>query len=398
MNNKFAILAIFGSAAFATTSQAQGLLGIGAVDEDFESGLPFTTTVSVDFGWDDNPSASSFGEDEAAYTRAGIDVGYATGNRRTNARLGGSFSTLYYFDEIEGAGEDTFYNAKVSLDVRHRVNRRMMLGNNTYLTYEVEPDHAIGASTSRRTDNYLYGYNSAWMSYAWDRRFSTVTRYTLTGVQYDESDVGASKDRLSHTFSQEGRYLLNRLTTLVGEYRFASTDYESNVRDYLAHYVLAGVDHQFSRDMTGTVRAGANWRDSDAYGTDATPYGEFALRYRASKVSNFHWITRIGNEDSELASFQRRFSYRSSLSYNRELSSRLRTNAGVTYVHNQFELDEAGAGDVDEDLISLSLGLSYRLVSNVDLNAGYYFTTVSSDNAFREYDRNRVSIGISATF
>jgi len=398
MKNKFAILAIVGSAAFATTSQAQGLMGIGAVDEDFDSGLPFTTTLTADFGWDSNANASSQEAEESAYTRAGIDARWVGGNRRTNVTLGASFSAIYYFDGIEGADEDVFYNGRVSLNARHNVNRRLTVGNNAYVSYEIEPDYAIGESASRRTDNYLYGYNSAWASYAWNRRFSTIARYTVNGVKYDESDVGLSEDRFTQTVSLEGRYLLNRLTTLVGEYRFSDSNYESIARDYQSHYVLGGFDHNFSRELVGTVRAGAQIRDSEAYGSDTEPYAEVALRYATGKHSSLHWINRYGNEDSELLDFQKRVSYRSSLSYNQEFSQRLRGNAGVTYVHNDFSYGEGGGRDITEDLVALSLGLSYRILSNVDLTAGYYFTTVSSDEAFREYDRHRVSLGLSTTF
>lgn len=387
-----------GSAAFAVNSQAQGLVGIGAVDEDFESGVPFSTTVSADFGWDSNANASSVDPEERAYTRAGIDARWLGGDRRTNLTLGGSFSAIYYFDGVEGAQRDVFYNARITADFRHQVNRRMLIGNNFYLTYENEPDFVIGESASRRIDQYLYGYNSTWLSYAWTRRVSTVTRYTLDGITYDEDVVGYSEDRLTQTFSQEGRYLLNALTTLVGEYRFAYANYDSINRDYLSNYLLVGFDHSFSRDLTGTVRAGAQIRDSDAYGTKTTPYAELALRYRTGKYSNLHWVTRIGEEDAELTSYEERYSYRSSLSYNQEFTQYLRGNAGVTYVHNDFQEGVFGQNDYNEDTLALSLGLSYRIMSNVDVNASYYFTTISSDDEFREYDRHRVSLGVSASF
>ncbi len=92
------------------------------------------------------------------------------------------------------------------------------------------------------------------------------------------------------------------------------------------------------------------------------------------------------------------YSYRSSLSYNQEFTQYLRGNAGVTYVHSDFQEGVFGQGDYNEDTVALSLGLSYRIMSNVDVNANYYFTTISSDDEFREYDRHRVSLGVSATF
>jgi len=397
MKNKLAILAFVGSAAFATTSQAQGLLGIGAVDEDFESGLPFRTTLSTSFGYDSNATARSENEEDATYVRSGLGVTWSTGDQRTNVVVGASVSALYYFDGLEDVDDDVLYNARVTLNGRHAVNRRLTIGNNFYASYEVEPDHAIGASASRRTDHYFYGYNSAWLSYAWSRRVSTIARYTASGVFYDESDVGNVEDRLTHTISLEGRYLLNRLTTLVGEYRFSLTNYDSNVRDYNSHYILAGGDHMFSRNLRGTLRAGVQIRDSDFSGTNTQPYAEVALRYQAAKHTHLHWINRIGNEDSELRDHARRLTYRSSLSASQAFSERLRGNAGVTYVHNNFE-QGGDISDVDEDLIALSLGVSYRLMSNIDLNAGYHYTTISSDNSFREYDRHRVSLGASITF
>ena len=397
MKNKLAILALAGSAAFATTSQAQGLLGIGAVDEDFESGLPFTTTLSTNFGYDSNATARSDNEEDATYVRSGLGVNWAGGDQRTNLSVGASVSALYYFDGLESVDDEVFYNARVTLGGRHAVNRRLTVGNSFYATYEIEPDHAIGASSSRRTDQYLYGYNSAFLSYAWSRRVSTIGRYTVSGVKYDDSAVGAFEDRLTHTISLEGRYLLNRLTTLVGEYRFSLTNYDSNFRDYTSHYILAGVDHMFSRNLRGTVRAGAQIRDSDFSGSNSQPYAEVALRYQAAKHTHLHWINRLGNEDSELRDHARRLTFRSSLSASQSFSERLRGNAGLTYVHNNFE-QGGSISDVEEDLVALSLGMSYRLMSNIDLNAGYYFTTISSDNAFREYDRHRVSLGASITW
>ena len=398
MKKKLAIMALVGSTAFATSSQAQGLLGIGATDEDFESGLPFTATISADFGWDSNATASSGDKDESAYVRGGIGTRWLTGNRRTSATIGASFSTIYYFDGLEGAEDDVFYNARASVDFRHHASRRLTLGNNFYYTYEIEPDYTIGESASRRTDQYHYFYNSTWASYAWSRRVSTVARYTLSGVYYEDDIVSSSEDRLTQTGSLEGRYLLNRLTTLVGEYRLQHSNYDANQRDYLSHFALAGLDHSFSRDLRGTVRVGAEFRDSDAYGTDTTPYGEFALRYFPNRESSWHWITRIGNEDSELSNYQQRFSYRTSLSYNRVLTQRLRTNFGITYVHTDFEKSDFNFNDYNEDIIALNLGLSYRLMSNFDVNAGYYFTAVDSGQESREYDRHRVSLGGSMTF
>lgn len=393
-------LSLGAAALLLSGANAQGLLSIGQYgNDDFDSKLPFTTTIGVTGGWDSNPGNAPDGaEQDSAYIRGGISAAYGNGSRRTNVNFTGGFSTIYYFDQVEGQDEDTFYSAQAGVNVFHRASRRLTLGNNTYFTYEIEPDNAIGASAARRLGQYIYGYNSAWASYTWNRRFSTVSRYTISGIDYEDDTEGFAEDRLTHTFSQEMRYVLNRLTTLVGDVRYSFTDYDTGFRDYDSIYLLAGVDHTFSSDLRGSVRVGAENRDYDNGGDDWRPYVESSLRYKLAERSSLVWVNRIGYEDSELGSsvFDTRYSYRSALTYRTALSDRLGASAGATYVHNEFE---GGArSDVSENLISLRVGLSYKLFTNIGLNAGYNFSLLESDNVLREYDRHRVTAGLTWTF
>ena len=279
MKKKFTLFAL-ASLGFVTASSGQGLLSIGSFggEDDFESRLPFTTTIGVDVGWDSNPTNAPDGaESDSAYIRGGINSAYANGSRTTNFSINAGISSIYYFDKPIGQDEDVFYTARVGMNLHHRVNRRLTIGDNFYLSYEIEPDNAIGTSASRRLDQYLYGYNSLWASYAWTRRFSTVGRYTISAIDYDDFD---SEDRFTHTISGELRYVLNRLTTLVGEYRYAITDYDVADRDYDSHYFLVGADHRLSPDLRATWRAGAEYRKYDVdRGDNWRPYFETSLRY-----------------------------------------------------------------------------------------------------------------------
>jgi hypothetical protein len=392
---KFLIASV---AVFSTVAGAgaQGLLSIGS-DDDFYSGLPFTTSIGVDVGYDSNPSSSSSDAEGSAYTRAGLDLAYGTGSRTTPIRIGVSGSGIYYHDGIEGQDEDLFYDARITLNVKHNVNRRLIIGNNSYVSYEIEPDLAVGASGQRRLDQYLYGYNSLWASYELSRRWSAISRYTVSGIRYDDQEVGQSEDRLTQTYSQELRYKATRQTTLVGEYRFTHTEYDEAARDYDSHHALVGLDHQFSRALTGHFRGGLEFREYNDGNDYSAPYFEVALRQRVTEDTSIHWINRLGMEDSELDSYGNRYTYRSSLNVGHSLTARLSANVGLTYLHNQFE-DSLVAPDINEDTFSGSVGLSYRIGRGIDINGNYTYTVISSDDEFREFDRNRVSLGLSATF
>lgn len=377
-------------------ASAQGLLSIGA-DDDFDSGLPFTVTLGLSAGYDNNVNLAndSGAEEDSSYITGGVAIGYGMEDRTTKLRLGAEYSVTHYFD-VESV-DDTYHSGRLRFDISHDVSRRLSIGNNSYVAYEIEPDYDIAASTDRRTDNYLYFYNNTSVAYAWSRRFSTVTNYAINGIFYDEGVIADTEDRLSHTFGHQLRYMLDRTTTLTAEYRFTYTDYDVNDRDNWAHYALVGVDHAFSSQLQGSLRVGAEFRDYSSGGNNTAPYLEGALSYRAAKDTTLRWYNRLGYEDNEVSSYESRYSYRTGLSLSQRLASNLTAVGGVHYAHSEFE-DSPIFSDVSEDLVSLSLGLNYQLTTNVMLNANYHFTNVASDNEAREYDRHRVSLGATVTF
>lgn len=382
-----------------SASSGQGLLSIGQFGgvDDFESRLPFTTTIGVDVGWDSNPNNAPDGrfKNDSAYIRGGIDAQYGNGSRTTNVTLNAGFSSLYYLDRPLGQDEDVQYTGRLGLNVHHRVNRQLTVGNNFYLSYEVSSDNAIGASSVRRSDQYLYGYNSAWASYAWSRRVSTVGRYTITSIDYEDDDL---EDRLTQTVTAELRYVLNRLTTLVGEYRYAWSDFDVALRDSNSNFLLVGADHVLSSDLRATWRVGAENRNLDRGESSWRPYVETSLRYALASNTRLVWFNRYGYSDADLRGFSDSQVYRSSLSIRHQITKRLRTNAGVSYTHSRFGDNLVTGGDSTENGASLSLGVGYRIWTNWDLNASYRFTYLSSDRRSREFDRHRVSAGMSVTF
>ena len=76
---------------------------------------------------------------------------------------------------------------------------------------------------------------------------------------------------------------------------------------------------------------------------------------------------------------------------------------GVNYIYTDYEdlTDEsraAGAEEGNESLINLNAGFSYQLSDALYLTGSYNYTTSISDFDDREYDRNRVQLGVQATF
>jgi len=56
------------------------------------------------------------------------------------------------------------------------------------------------------------------------------------------------------------------------------------------------------------------------------------------------------------------------------------------------------AADADEDIFNAYIGVSYRFNNFMTATASYNYTNSSSDFDNRDYDRNRISLGVSAEF
>ena len=382
-------------------AHGQGLLSIGSNTDDFEQeDIPLTWTASGYLGYDSNINSIDIAEESSVYLQAGIGTQWSGGSRTTRYSLGASASVLYYFDEVTlNDDENIFYSVRLQGSVVHRASRRLTLSDSFYATYEYEPNQQIGASVSRRTDQYFYLYNNAALSYAWTRRFSTVANWRVSGIIYDGDDT---EDRWTNLLGFQSRYMWTRATTLVGEYRFAMTDYDDGRADYTSNYILAGIDHLFNRVTMGSIRVGAEFRDNDNYDSATSPYVEASLVQQLNEGFSLRWAARYGLEDSELGSFETRTSYRMGVTAQYEFNPRLTGTAGVTYVHSEMEDSFApGVSDGDEDFFGVNLGLSYLLYSNLRLEGGYSFGSLDSgvdSGVSRDFDRHRVNVGVSATF
>ena len=78
------------------------------------------------------------------------------------------------------------------------------------------------------------------------------------------------------------------------------------------------------------------------------------------------------------------------------VSQALSLSSGINYMSLAYE--DGTAEDRDESLINAFVGFDLQIAENLYLNGSYNFEDLGSDVVSREYDRNRMSIGVRATF
>jgi hypothetical protein len=380
------------------------------------SPLPFELSIAVREGYDDNVNNFSGSKQGSGFTNGEIDVAYDFGNPRTQMSLLGSAGGSYYYERV--AVQDYDIDLHAGLKIKHKASERLTLNADLYGAYLTEPNFSYGAGINRRSGNYLYTLDRFSVGYQWQPRFSTTTSYTLGALNYDNSSLGVFEDRFENTFGNEFRFLLQPTTTLVAEYRLELVNYshDGNVispaqfifgifkiapairlrRDSTTHYVLAGIDHSFSPRLTGSIRAGGEFRDYEASSSKSAPYVETALNYATGKHSTFSWTNHYGIEEPDVPDVPTRTTYRTGLALKQELIPRLIGNLGFYFQHDHNE--GAGVPSFDENSFDLSISARYMVTHRLGIEAGYDHTEVTSDVGFRAYDRNRFYGGLNFAF
>jgi Putative beta-barrel porin 2 len=396
-------------------SEASDKVGLGIF-----SRFPIRVSTSVEGGYDDNVNTTPSGQQGSGFVNATLVLRMEVGTPRTNVNLSSNFGFNYFFASVDNQFEP---NINLKLEVTHKASARLQFDLTSFFAYQTEPNFQAGLGTNRRSGNYFLTQNSLAVAYVWLPRVSTRTSYGLTGVKYDNSDVGVFEDRIDQIFGNELRFLIWPTTNLVAEYRFQVVSYghEGEViipaipamagmpripavrleRDSTTQFILAGVDHVFNPRLSASFRGGAEFRDYDNGGTSDSPHFEATVAYKLGKDTGVNWNATYGIEEGNVAQNPSRKSFHTGLVGAHNLTSRVTANLGVYYYHDDYSSFQCGpttSPAFTEDSLDFNLSLRYALNRYLGVQAGYSHTEVSSGEAFRDYSRNRVWAGLSASF
>lgn len=394
-------------------AHGQGLLAIGQ-NTDYTESIPLSFSLRVAGGYDKisyPDSIANLGNIDSYFVQGGVGLTYADNSKVSPWNVGANFGVIQYLDDIQ-RGDDLYYNARVTVNFSHAFSPRLRLGNNFYIAYEIEPNYGIGISTGQLAGQYLYGYNNLSIAYAWTERFSTNTSWIIQGIHYENDRfVTSNQDRLTNTFAQQFSYRISPRTVLTAEYRYEMANYQNTYansvpssafpngvpsNDYQSHFLLAGVDQAWSERTSTSLRAGAQFYQSDRVSQTA-PYAEAAFNYKLNRRTNIRLYSNLGFDGSEMGGFVSRYSLRTGVLANYQITDRLSTNAGLHYVYSNFEGNDQIAS-ASENQADINVGLSFALWKNVSIDANYTYTTIASDVALRDYDRHRLNVGLNSTF
>lgn len=352
----------------------------------------------ADNGYDSNANtAAGDATLDSYFVGGGVGTYYSRFTQNSRFELKGRFGVRY----DQGAASDLeglVYRGQISARLEHQLSEKVQVSEHLGVFYDVEPDFFSGETSGFRTDQYIFAYNRLAFGYRWSKYFSTDTYYTLSTIQYEDDWLKVQEDRWRHLFGQQFCFSYNDRQTLLLEYRYGQSNFQSVANDSRSHYFLTGVGFEGGGGIKGTLLAGAERRSFERFSDLWRPYAEASFQAQLSVHTRLRWGARLGFEDAELGEFRGRYSFRTGLSIDQDLNDRLKASLGFFYLHSDFDTGGQAIEVYTDDALILRLGLTYALSENLDLYLSYYFTSYDSGDDNRTYDRNRVKLGLNSRF
>jgi len=397
-----------GFAAILTSgaASAQGLYYSGT--ESTES-LPLKWVVGTSMIYDDNVNPGFGFEDDSLAINPYVGLSFVNVTPQSTLDVYARLGLIYYFD-APGQMDDLSSQSRAGINYTHRFSERLRFVSNNFISYELEPDYSYGYATSRASGEYFFWQSDNSVGYRWTERVGTYTGLRLSGTDYTDSNA-PNNDRFTWELYKQFRYQLSAQSVLTADYRYGETTGNGFASDSTNQYLLVGAEHRFSPNTIGIIRAGAQFRDVEARDKETSPYIEFTLNTQLTEALRVRSYARYGIEDydtvqylpSGIAEFADRRTLRFGLSSEYVISPMLSLNAGIDYIptdysDGEYVLTGAPAPDNEEELINAYIGVSVRFNDIITAMASYNFTNSTSDDERRDYDRNRISVGLSAEF
>ncbi|MDB4283863.1 outer membrane beta-barrel protein [bacterium] len=391
----------------ASSLCAQTLFDLAPSEEASES-IPLTWVVGASIGYDDNPTPIGNDSNESVYAVGYVGASFLSEAPQDRVEFSAQVGYVHYFDDLDyGVApnrvsvDQSTPTGNLTLNWTRRVSDRLRFSSSNYVGFEYQPDYSVGTTAARQTGAYLRWSSDNSVGYRWSERLGTYTGVIFDGITYDDDNTGAN-DVSGLTFYNDFRYQLSPQTVATLTYRYSERDIDNSSADSENQFILAGIEHRFSPNTVGILRGGVQIREVDgsADGSSTSPSFEAALNTQVNEQLSVRAYGRYSVEDYARniggVLYDDANTLRFGVTGNYQVSQDLSLQGGINYQFLDYS-DDVAPG-IDEDLFNAFVGFNLQVAENVYLNGTYNFEDLGSDNNAREYDRNRFSLGVRATF
>lgn len=399
---------LFSIAAIPSLS-AQGFYQFGT---DQGESSPLKWNLGLNTIYDDNVGAGlRVGDKESSFAlNPQVRGSMIHVTPQTTTDIYGQLGMIYYLDAPDGL-DDTYSQSRLGFNYIHRFSERVRFSSTNFISYELEPDYAYGYATTRTGGEALFWETDNSVGYRWTERIGTYSGFRIKQSKFDDD----TNDRLTGQIYNQLRYNYSQQTILTFDYRYEQVDASGPAGNATNQYLLLGAEHQFSPTVTGVARVGVQLRDLEGRDNATNPHVECNLIARPTKDLRLRSFLRYSVEDSDtiqsllrggsqqMAEYADRGALRLGISGDYTLSPSFTIISGLDYIPTSYRDGEfmdngAPSPDVDEVVMNAYVGLVYKINEFFNATISYNYSDADSDFPIRDYDRNRISLGVSAEF
>ncbi len=341
---------------------------------------------------------------------------------QTYVRLGYIYSMRYYEDR---PSDHIDQSHEANLKLEHRFTERYKLNFDDSFVYSQEPQvidtEIITSPLIRRRDgDVLRNHASLGFTAAVTERATARLGYDNMWYNYDDQLNSALLDRMDHRFTVEGLWQVQQNLMALFGYNYRMLDYQSSDiiagtppgpvfrgedRSSDSHYLYVGAEKSLSAQLTGAAKVGASYTSFEVGDSKWSPYADMNLTYTYLPGSYVQLgfrhdlnatdvvfgtgaaggdITRSGEYSSVYGQVTHR------------ITPALSGSLLGQYQHATFE--GGGADNDTDDLFLVGANLEYKFNQHWSSELGYNYDALASDIDFRGFIRNRVYIGVRASY
>jgi hypothetical protein len=298
---------------------------------------------------------------------------------------------------------------------------------NTYATYQRIPGNNIRNNGNATLDGKLTPLVGFEIGYA-NSIYDYAANQTVA-IPFQASEAGML-NRMEQTIHLDSRWQFTPETVGILGYQFVDVSYAalssnqqiapagpgspgggtlpytSNSRNDYGHYAYVGIDQTFTPSLTGSFRVGARYTDyynDSVASSEVSPYVQLSLRWNYGLESHADLGFVHDRSSTDLVGV----GGASGLTMDAETSAiyatinhRLAPNLYGSLT-GEFQDSSYNGGPYNtntDDFYTFGANLEYRMSRNVSTQLGYNYDRLDSQIAGRSFDRNRVYLGVTASY
>lgn len=406
MQSYFSIISL--GVVFAAGASAQSLY---QASNSAEEPLPLSWVAGANVIYDDNVATSETNKTSSIAYNPSVGLSFTRTTPQTVIDVNGRLGVIYYPDApvINGQPIDDLSNqSRLGLSLSHRFSERLRFTSLNMISREREPDYSYGIATGRRTGSgeYVSTTTDNTFGYRWTERFGTTTGIRYSQINNPNADSEDS-NRTTWEFHHQFRFQYSPQNVITSGYRYEQGVASGNARNSTDHFLTLGDEYRFSPNTIGIVSAGAQFHSIEGGESSVVPYLELSGNTKVNKQLSFKTFIRYRAEsdgltrqskNGETFNYSKRETLRLGVTNQYQISPKFFLSGGLDYIPGSYTGASQKSSDKQESLLNIFISATLKFNDFLTGVATYTFADNVSDFDDDTYRRNRISLGLNASF